>query len=330
MRYYAQYMASKVIVPVATLVIGALLGAWFSSATPSPQTRALSSDVRDRVLNSSFTNPLLECAELPESISVGERIGLQKEIEVLIQNKKEEGIITEAAVYFRDLNNGPWFGIREDYAFSPASLLKVPLAMWYYWKADIDPQILDQEVEFTGPPGVSIVHFKPKETLTPGTTYRIEDLLRIMLQESDNDAAMILAQFAGSEETAEVYRDFGIEPLRDAQTYTTNVHTFASFFRILYNATYLGRSLSEHMLEMMSGASFTQGILAGVPEGVRVAHKFGERKIGENSYQLHDCGIVYVPTTPYTICIMTQGNDYNALAVFIAEISRTVYSSVTR
>lgn len=322
-------MASRVIIPLLTLVVGFVLGVWFFSASSSPPaTRALTSDVRDKVLDSSFTNPLFECAELPESISVGERIGLEREIEALIESKKEEGAVTEAAVYFRDLNNGPWFGIKEEHPFSPASLLKVPLAMWYYWKADTDPGILDQEIEFTGPPGVSIVHFEPKEKLVPGTTYRIEDLVRIMLQQSDNDAAMILAQFAGSEETSDVYRDFGIEPLRDVQTYTTTVHTFASFFRVLYNATYLGRSLSEHMLEMMSSSSFTEGIVAGVPQDVRVAHKFGERQLGPESYQLHDCGIVYAGENPYSLCIMTQGSDYNKLAAFIEDVSALVYEEV--
>lgn len=57
-------------------IIGAFLGARFFSADSVTVTRTLTGDVRDRVVSTNFTNPLLECAELPESISVGERIDL--------------------------------------------------------------------------------------------------------------------------------------------------------------------------------------------------------------------------------------------------------------
>ncbi|MFZ2719504.1 MAG: serine hydrolase [Minisyncoccia bacterium] len=291
----------------------------------------IDNDIRDRFSDNRFTSPLLECSELPESISIGERLDLEKEIEGKIASAKSKGVLTEASVYFRDLNNGPWFGINESFEFYPASLLKVPLAMYYYWQADTDPGILSQEIEITAPIGSSIVHFPARKELAVGTIYSIEDLIRLMLQESNNDAAHILSQYAGSEKTARVYKDLGI-PTGMAENYSIDVHTYASFFRVLYNATYIGRSRSEHMLSTLSDSSFAQGLKAGVPSNVSVAHKFGEKVLDaeSRSYQLHDCGIVYAGETPYTLCVMTQGRDFDELAGFIQDVSALVYEEVTR
>ncbi|MDO8560151.1 MAG: serine hydrolase [bacterium] len=56
-----------------------------------------------------------------------------------------------------------------------------------------------------------------------------------------------------------------------------SVKDYASFFRILYNASYLNREQSERALGLMTKTRFRDGIIAGVPAGRPVAHKFGER-----------------------------------------------------
>ncbi len=42
----------------------------------------------------------------------------------LVEGMLSAGRASHISVYFRDLNNGPWFGINEKEEFSPASLLK--------------------------------------------------------------------------------------------------------------------------------------------------------------------------------------------------------------
>ncbi len=102
-----------------------------------------------------------------------------------------------------------------------------------------------------------------------------------------------------------------------------------SFFRILYNATYLDRIASEQILEILTKTTFSEGIVAGVPESTRVAHKFGSRELVDQSgsRQLHDCGIVYAKN-PYILCVMTQGRDFTALANFIKDVSAVTYNAV--
>ena len=46
--------------------------------------------------------------------------------------------------------------------------------------------------------------------------------------------------------------------------------------KALYNSSLLSPVNSVYTLELMMRATFKQGIVAGLPTGVDVAHKFGE------------------------------------------------------
>jgi len=277
-----------------------------------------------------FTNPNLAQGPIRESLTIEKRQKLTSEITSFLEQKKREGKVSEGSVYFRDLNNGPWFGINEFFEFSPASLLKVPLAMAYFHAAENNPDLLTQQIEFNGPRGISVVHYPPKLPLEEQKIYSVTELITRMLQDSDNDATNILAQFLPKDQINEVYKDLGIQTVVDYDTYRISVRDYASFLRILYNSTYLSQESSEELLAMMSNSSFTQGISAGVPNNIKVVQKFGERTLDEQQgvYQLHNCGIVYAPEQPYMLCVMTQGNDYDELANVIKEVSSRVYTAV--
>ncbi len=87
--------------------------------------------------------------------------------------------------------------------------------------------------------------------------------------------------------------------------------------------------MSQYALELLSETTFSDGIVAGVPGGTRVAHKFGFRQPSEAESQLHDCGIVYHPLATYILCVMTSGTDARQEAEGIAAISRVTYDAVT-
>jgi beta-lactamase class A len=82
-------------------------------------------------------------------------------------------------------------------------------------------------------------------------------------------------------------------------------------------------------LALLKQSEFSQGLLAGVPPGIAVAHKFGERGYTNASKkELHDCGIVYCPQRPYVLCIMTKGTDMKEQAKAISGISKAVYDEM--
>ena len=149
-----------------------------------------------------------------------------------------------------------------------------------------------------------------------------------MIIHSDNEALAILYKEIDEEYLRSAFGDLGIEMpnLTDANS-MMSVKDYASFFRILYNSSYLSRSMSEKALEILSKVEYKDGIISGVPKNMKVAHKFGERqvKVGtETVNQLHDCGIVYYEKYPYLLCVMTRGNDVKKLSQSIGEISKVV------
>ena len=90
--------------------------------------------------------------------------------------------------------------------------------------------------------------------------------------------------------------------------------------------------MSEKALSYMSEVDFKQGLVAGVPGGIAIAHKFGEKTVGASGEikQLHDCGIVYYPNNPYLLCVMSRGDSFEYLDDTIREISHIVYEEVDR
>lgn len=280
-------------------------------------------------------NPLLECE--PEESKFKLLLPFQYKLEKLIAQKSMKKA-TLISVYFRDLNNGPWFGIKEDENFSPASLLKVPLMMGYFHAAEDNPEILTRMIRFEKSVDLNQSELiKPSVRMENGKLYTVDNLIYRMIVYSDNDAANLLIENTSLELFTETYRALGIEVpgVRQAVDFMT-VREYASFFRILFNASYLSKKYSEKALDYLSQVQFKDGLAAGVPHNVTVAHKFGERRLirdedsSQVSIQLHDCGIVYFPNHPYLLCVMTRGNDISELSDVIKNVSRFVFDETER
>jgi beta-lactamase class A len=251
-------------------------------------------------------------------------------VESYIGTRVREKKVLGVSVYFRDLNNGPTFGINEDEKFTPASLLKVPIMMAIFKKAEIDPFLLTSSFTYTGGGDDFTPSFPPSELLEASKSYTVEELIRRMIVYSDNRAKYLLLLNLEKPFLDEVYADLGIS-IPDVRTPESpiSVKNYAAFWRILYNASYLERKYSEKALSMLSQTEFDGGIRLGVPSNITVAVKFGERGgPGDSVKQLHDCGIVYFPQRPYLLCAMTRGSDFNLLAETIADISRIVYTEI--
>lgn len=276
-----------------------------------------------------FISPLLECEYGKSASEINDLYHLQAKLESFIEEKKRSGVINSASVYFRDLNNGPWIGINEHEAFSPASLLKLPVLIAYYKKADFDPDILDKKIKFTDEGGLLTQNFASKRILEEGKEYTIDDLINQMIVYSDNSALRVLLGNIEAKNVAKVTQDIGAETadINTPEDYMT-VKGYAGLYRILYNASYIDRDLSEKALELLSRTDFDEGLVAGVPKDITISHKFGERELGNGTKQLHDCGIVYLRSNPYLLCVMTRGESFENLKNVIKGISSTTFNYI--
>lgn len=318
------------------LIIGFLLGFFLTQFFKSKQKNqhrneknASLSEIRSG--GYKFINPLLECEGF-HSLNKNNFAKLENEINDYVETAIKKGDVNHISVYYRDLNNGPWFGINENYNYMPASLMKVPILIAALKKAETDNTFLEKKLMFNSPVDTSFnQNLGHNKTLIKGQSYTIDQLLEYMIVYSDNNAPDLLHEIIDEDYIMNVMTDLGVNlKNRDLSVNFISVKEYSSFFRILFNASYLSRDMSEKALELLSRVAYNDGIPAKLPKNIPIAHKFGERvEKGVKMKQLHDCGIVYLPNMPYLICVMTQGEEFDVLASAIADISEIVYNNLS-
>ncbi len=287
-------------------------------------------EVRDCDAVFSFLNPRRRC-EKDEPAKSQEYDLLVETLTWRIDAWKSEGKVSHVSVYFRDLQNGPLFNLNGQEHFAPASLLKVPVMMALYKYEEAHPQVMDERISLGGtvPPGQNV--FDPDKTLQPDGTYTVREVLRRMIVYSDNSSKELLRGYLESLSPGiidQTFIDLGISYINADGTRYITVKSYASLFRTLFNASFLDRSSSQEALALLAATEFDGGIVAGLPAGTASAHKFGYLEPADGQLQLHDCGVVYGPRTPYLLCVMTRGRDSDVLQSIIASVSRSVYEEV--
>ncbi len=274
-----------------------------------------------------FTNPLLDCNPNFTYVNPAiENIIINKINEL---NKKPS--IEKISVYLRFLNNGAWFGINEKEKFIPASLNKVPLMIAVFKFSEAYPEVLKKTFFFDETLGV-FSEMSPAKTATGQKNYNLFDLVEYMIIHSHNETAEFLYDFINNhkkEFVESVFLDLGIEAPQKGKTYQITTKDFASFFRVLYNSTYINEKNSETALYYLSETDFNEGIVKGIDDNIIISHKYGQIS-DDKLMQLHDCGIVYFPDNNYILCVMVKGYNLKNMTSVIQEISKTVYTEIKK
>lgn len=328
------FLRNKIIIAIISLFSGGLIG-FFATHLFLENAFISENDLPERQGGFTFINPLLSC-DLSENKQFTEYEPIESKFNDYINQNISNGNAQDISVYFRGLNSGKWSGVNENDQYSPASLSKVPLMIAWLKEAESSPNILSHQIIYHQTiDGNAIETYKPKKFIEDGKTYSVNELLQYMILYSDNNAAQLLRSNVDENSLAEVYSDLGIPVYTSDSQDVLTPKMYSYIFRVLYNATYISRSLSQYALEMLSAVDFSQGIKAGVPANISSAQKFGERTVinkdpvtGVSALayrELHDCGIVYYPHNPYLLCVMTKGNDFTKLSKVISDISALVY-----
>lgn len=268
-----------------------------------------------------YSEPLCESSRLE---------GLRTSIGSLVDQLRTSGQLTSASVYVRDFKQADWTWYNGEEQYDPGSLLKLPLLLTYLSMAEEDADLMKRT--YTCVPQDCVVPqitIFPAPQIQPNVTYTVEQLLEYSIVHSDNRATEMLMLRLSIPRYIRAYTDLGLpKPDVDSPTYRMNVRDYSVFMKALFNSSFLSPMRSEYALELMTRADFKQGLVAGLPSGVEVAHKFGESGTALER-QLHETGLVYAEGNPYLITVMTRGEDPNSLAASIASISRLVYDRMS-
>jgi beta-lactamase class A len=252
------------------------------------------------------------------------------------------------AVAFHDLQTGDTLYLQADDSFHAASTMKVPVMIELFRQVDAGTLSLDQTVPLANE-FASIVDGSPF-TLNPaddsdssaylrvGSKVTVRELIDRMITRSSNLATNALIQLADPKKANETAHRLGatnIKVLRgveDTKAFRAGLNntTTARDLAVLLEAIETGRAASraacDSMRAILLDQEFNDEIPAGVPPGVRVAHK-----TGWITGVLHDAALVYPPNAkPYVLVVLTRDiPDEKVARALIADISRMVYGHVT-
>ncbi len=316
----------RLLLVVAALATGFVLGFGLGGARP-PSPTAVPAVERQRLPGYERVRPLVECRFGTDR---GSYATLRGELNALVAQARADARLGAIAIDVHDLESGRELVIDADLKFTPASLFKLPTVLGILRMAEQDPALLDREVEFQPTPSDLRQEVPVATPLVPGRRYTVRHLVEQAIIQSDNDAAALLHEVSTVDRFLGTFSELGLRPpALGVNDDFYSVREYAAFFRSLFNAGYLGPEMSEWVLGLLSRTRFRDGLVAGVPDTVEVAHKFGERRSDVHlpgmRQQLHDCGIVYFPARPYLLCVMTRGESIPELASVIRDVSATVY-----
>lgn len=288
--------------------------------------------LRTQLTGLDLISPLVG-VDSPNAFDIGLFSDTKDKINDLISDAEKNDGLLSVAIYYRDLNSSVWFGINEDQEFVPASLLKMTYALAAYKEAEDEPGFLLKTMTYTQDMADETrkrANADDATALVVGRDYSVRDLVSIMLIQSDNGARDALQRVIKPDYVNKVFTYLGISAPEAANNFEISDADYALFFRMLYSAAFISDESSEDLLSILTKTNFQYGIRQALPSKIPVAHKWGVYNFPQVGnapalQELHDCGIVYAPSRPILICIMTKGTDQEKLASFIANVSKVIY-----
>ncbi len=250
----------------------------------------------------------------------------------------------DVAVAYRPLDGRSSWLLRPDEPFHAASTMKVPVLIELYQQAHQGKLRLDDTLvirnEFPsladGSPYALDAADDSEADLyrAVGSTRTLAQLAELMITVSSNLATNLLIERLGAANIQHGVHALGADGMRvlrgveDSKAFqqglnnTTTARALARLMEAIARGEAVDRASSRAMRAILERQTFNDGIPAGLPAGVRVAHK-----TGEITGIQHDAAIVYAPR-PFVLVILTRGiADSKQSSALIAAITRQLYAA---
>lgn len=233
-------------------------------------------------------------------------------------------------IFVYDFTTGKYLDINAQEEFPTASMIKIPILLQLFKRAEMGYANLDSEMSITDyylTGGSGYLQYRPVGTKLP-----VLNLAQKMIQESDNTATnMLLDTIGGVNDFNRALKLWGFSTTHMSNWLPdlngANVSTPYDFGRMLFNMDnpdFLTLSSRVKITDIMSHVKNRFLIQAGLPDNVSFVHKTGD--IG---HMLGDAGIVNLPDgRKYIVVIMVKRpwNSYTAKQ-FIIDSSKVIYNS---
>src|SRR5580698_2864126 len=250
----------------------------------------------------------------------------------------------DVGVAFRTLDGKTEWFYHADDAFHAASTMKVPVLIELFDQAREgklkldDPLLVKNEFHSLADGSVYTLDAADDSEAdlykAVGQTRTLRQLSELMITVSSNFATNLLIEKLGVENiraTVHALHADGMNVLRgveDGKAFAKGLNntTTARGLQQLMDAIARGEAVdqdsSKQMIEILERQTFNESIPAGLPPGVRVAHKTGEITKIHN-----DAAIVFAPR-PFVLVILVRGiADQKESAALMADITRQLYQA---
>lgn len=272
----------------------------------------------------------------------------EHDLQERIQAIGRETSLRAVAVATHDYEGGQSFGIESDRWFHAASVIKVAILLALLKNADDNALRLDDPLHvrnrFVSVADGSIFRVdRERDGDTTchqriGRTMHLSELARAMIVRSSNLATNLLLDLLGVANIKRVLSEAaitgvrvvrGVEDEAAFQRGIINEMTPAGarqLFQAVCDEKFLREDSRRLIREILLDQEFNSMIPAGLPNGVKVAHK-----TGEISTHTHDAGIVYPPgRKPYVVAIFTASDpETDRRAKAVARIAAEIHQYVT-
>jgi len=263
--------------------------------------------------------------------------------EVAIQ-KRITASGADVAVYFKTLDGKAEWSVRPDDVFHAASTMKIPVLIELFHQVQQGKVKLDDKIvlknEFHSIADGSPYQLRAADD-SEADVYKAEgqartlgELCELMITVSSNFATNLIIEKLGVENIRATVHALGadgvvvLRGVEDAKAFekglnnTATAHGLAILLEAIAQEKAVDAASSQEMIAILKRQKFNEGIPAGLPLGISVAHKTGEiTKIH------HDAAIVFAKR-PYVLVILVRGlADTKQSAALMADISRQIYSA---
>jgi beta-lactamase class A len=253
--------------------------------------------------------------ELPSAFAArAEDSGLKAAIEGALAGR--EG---SYSVVVHNLANGRYAAVNGGQVYYAASLFKLELLLEAYRQRDAGE--LDFDKLLTVEKKYADYDLKTLEALgiLEGDQVSVHDAVRAMAIASDTPTAVLMQDTLNAARVDQTLASLG---LTDTKNASRDLPTTARDMARLLTAIAGGEggiteASRNEMLSLLQQEWFDDGVPAGVPADAVVAHK-----TGSYTGTTHDVGLVWGPTGPYMIAMLTDRSyDWTA----IRDVSRAVW-----
>ncbi|HSC45276.1 MAG TPA: serine hydrolase [Candidatus Acidoferrum sp.] len=250
----------------------------------------------------------------------------------------------EVAVYFKTLDGRSDWSTRADDSFHAASTMKIPVMIELFHQVQQGKLKLDDALtvknEFRSIVDGSSYSLSAADDSDSGL-YQAEgqprslrDLCELMITSSSNLATNLLIEKLGVQNIRATVHRLGADGMNvlrgveDGKAFekglnnTTTAKALALLLQAIADGHAVDPASCKEMLAILERQKFNEGIPAGLPSGIVVAHKTGEiTKIH------HDAAIVYA-NHPFILVILVRGlPDKKDSSALMADITRQLYSA---